>query len=193
MLLLPRRILQGVLGRSPCLRRWRTTKRISRRKLIPVDHPKYSSLLFICRVGLYPFSGPRCLECHVVCGRFRSEALWNWSRLVSAYAECGLARRLLVWLPFAPAFDWRLPGRSLSVSGLCSLLRVCELLKSPPHVVGVDQPFLGRIHGSLHTFVLSRYLARLENLLNIGCRSRSLPPYCKLNTWPTTKLSNTKC
>src|SRR5438445_2610904 len=98
VLLLPRRILQGVLGRSPSLHRGRATQNLLGRTVVPAHYPKCASLLSLpsplfSRRPLY-----RRLEGAMVCGWIR-----NWSRHNCARNQRRFAWRLHVWLSFATA------------------------------------------------------------------------------------------
>ena len=66
LLLLPRRLLQSVLGRSAGLHRRRTTKRISGRELFSADHAEHSPLLPLHRVVVHPRPRARRMESNVV-------------------------------------------------------------------------------------------------------------------------------
>src|SRR5690348_842808 len=66
VLLLPRRLLQSILGRPARVCRRRATEKIPWRTLLsshPAEHPP---LLSVCRSSVSFFAGTRCLECFLV-------------------------------------------------------------------------------------------------------------------------------
>ncbi len=67
LLLLPRRLLQGVLGRSAGLHRRRAAQHLSRRALVPAHHAECAPLFSLPRAPVHPRARARCLESDVVC------------------------------------------------------------------------------------------------------------------------------
>ena len=61
LLLLPRRLLQGVLGRSAVLRGRRAAQKLSRRAIVPADPPEHPPLLPVSRAAV-----PRSSSAHDV-------------------------------------------------------------------------------------------------------------------------------
>src|SRR5262245_10817277 len=81
LLLLPRRLLQGVLGGSAVLCGWRTPKDLLGRAVVPVDPPERPSLLHVYRGALSGHVVVRRLEGHVVAGSGnRNGKVWHRSR-----------------------------------------------------------------------------------------------------------------
>src|SRR5215204_3664677 len=71
LLLLSRRVLQGVLGRPAGVRGRRTAERLLGRTKISFDSAKYSSLFSVSRAYFSDLFGARCVERLLVCGRLR--------------------------------------------------------------------------------------------------------------------------
>src|SRR5258706_12999962 len=69
LLLLPRGLLQIILGRSAFLRRFGTEKKIPRRELLPFDHAEHPPLLHVHCRSVHFLSFLRCLQSPLVCGR----------------------------------------------------------------------------------------------------------------------------
>src|SRR6185436_15429537 len=79
LLLLPRRVLQGVLGRPGLVRGWRAARAaLSRRALVSARPPERASLLRLCRGDL---PDPAGVE------RRPSELLYLWLPLAAARAR----------------------------------------------------------------------------------------------------------
>src|SRR5207245_943063 len=68
LLLLPRRLLQGLLGRPALLRRGRTAPELLGRALPAADPPEHPPLFPLPRPGFPGHPGPRRLACPVVRG-----------------------------------------------------------------------------------------------------------------------------
>src|SRR2546423_14078625 len=84
LLLLSRRILQGVLGRSSFMRGRRATKGLHRRARLAVAHPKHPSLLSVFSAHLFDLLMARCLGRLPLC-----RGVWNWDRFACAAGEHG--------------------------------------------------------------------------------------------------------
>lgn len=56
LLLLSRRVLQGILGRPDCVRRWRAAQKVSRRKIFPPDPAKRPPLFRLRCHAVHHFS-----------------------------------------------------------------------------------------------------------------------------------------
>ena len=109
LLLLPRRLLQGVLGRPAGLRRRRAAQEVPRRALVSAHHPEHPPLLPLPRAALHRHPGLRRVEGDVV---RRSPATAGTTEFGIGVGTLVLAvnvvlpRRLHVRLPLAAA-----PGR----------------------------------------------------------------------------------
>src|SRR5262249_29510862 len=68
LLLLPRGLLQGILGRPACLCRRRASKAIPWRGVLSIDNSEYPPLFLVSRPGFSSHSGPRRLRGDVVSG-----------------------------------------------------------------------------------------------------------------------------
>src|SRR4029453_3155165 len=68
LLLLSRRILQGVLGRSSFMRRWRATIALPWRAIVPAHLAEHPSLLSVSRPAVSCRPRLRRLEGALVCG-----------------------------------------------------------------------------------------------------------------------------
>src|SRR5437763_16665091 len=75
LLLLPRRVLQSVLGRSARVYRRRTTHKLLGRALVPAHHAKCASLFSLSCLVVFNGGRDRPLESGVVCRR-----IWNRCR-----------------------------------------------------------------------------------------------------------------
>src|SRR6266480_5037050 len=67
LLLLSRRLLQVVLGRSASMHRGRTPKDISRRAFVSPHHAKRTPVFSLSRISFPDHSNDRCLEGALVC------------------------------------------------------------------------------------------------------------------------------
>ncbi len=146
LLLLSRRLLQGVLGRSSGVHRGRATENLLGRAVVSADHAKCASL--------FPLSGARdhfdpclrCLESAVVCrSNDRQKLIWNRRRHDRARDQCISIGRLYVRVSFITTFNRRISRSTCKVANLLSRLRLRELLESASHALGMDESLLGRL------------------------------------------------
>ena len=111
LLLLPRRLLQGVLGRSALLLGRRAAQELPRRALVPADPPERPSLLPLSRAVLPGLPRLRRLAGDVVHRRrHRPGVIRDRRRHPGAADQRDPAEQLHLRLPFAPPSDRRLPG-----------------------------------------------------------------------------------
>ena len=122
LLLLSRRLLQGILGGSAGMHGRRAEKKLLGRAFVPVDHAKRSSLLSLPRALLSAGSSVRCLESAVVCGR-----IWNRHRHHRVGNQSRPARRLYCWLSLAPASGRRFFRSILQITNMLSGVHMREL------------------------------------------------------------------
>src|SRR5205814_8308730 len=142
LLLLSRRILQGVLGRSALLHRERTAQIVSRREFLSTPLAKHPPILPLSGSDVHRFSGPRCLAGALVscpgrrqCQRRRK--VWNGCRNAGAGRQCDSARRIHVRLSFtASPGGWR-NRPTLRSAALPQGLSLRELFESSPSALGV--------------------------------------------------------
>src|SRR5437016_3210651 len=119
LLLLSRRLLQGVLGGSAGMHSRRAAKKLLGRAFVPVDHAERSSLLSLRRALLSLGSSVRCLESAMVCGR-----IWNRHRHHRVGNQSRPARRLYFWLPLAAAPRRWLFRSILQITNMLSRIRM---------------------------------------------------------------------
>ncbi len=148
LLLLPRRVLQSVLGRSAELRRRRAAPGLSRRTLFPLilqnvhRYFMYLAVIFIFILGSDAWKAMWFTE--------NGDATFRHRRGNDrADVECHSAGQLHVWLPFAAAFDRRFSGRAVKKAGVCEKLCLRQLPQPPPHALGVAEFVLGRVYRCL--------------------------------------------
>ena len=78
-----------------------------------------------------------------------------------------LLERLYIRLPLAATSDRRISRSTVKIADLLPRLRLCHLLESPPHALGVDESLLGRFYRSLCAPLRDGRLARLANRLTV--------------------------
>ena len=119
LLLLPRRVLQGVLGRSAVVHGRRAAQVVSRRALVPADPAERAPLFSLSRAALHRRPHLRRVEGDVVHrSGDRGRRLRHRSRDARPGGQRRPARRLHVRLPFAPPSRRRRPRRDLEVLAL---------------------------------------------------------------------------
>ena len=169
LLLLSRRLLQSVLGRSASMHRGRTPKDISRRAFVSSHHAKRTPLFSLSRVHLSRHPHNRCLEGALVCRcDQREKFIWYRHRYDCARHQCCPARWLYLWLSFPAAFGRGISRSVFKITKLLPRLRMRELFQSPSHALGMAQFVLGRLRGSLRAILLDGRLARLTNSVADG-------------------------
>jgi hypothetical protein len=97
---------------------------------------------------------------------------FNWDRrwYNCSRNQCYSAERLYVWLSFTATFGGRLSRSIFKIAKLLPRLRVCELLQSPSHALGMAQFVLGRLFRSVRSPLLDGCVARSENRLSDEAR-----------------------
>ena len=104
LLLLSRRLLQSVLGRSAGLHRRRAAQDLPRRAFVPAHHAERAPLFSLSRAAFHCRSRVRCLESDVVHrSGDRKNFVRHRRRHDRAGDQCRAARRLHFWLSFACA------------------------------------------------------------------------------------------
>lgn len=117
LLLLPRRLLQSILGRPAFVYRWRIAKKLSRRAVFSVNSPECSPLFPLSGVVFPDYSCARRLARSLVCrSEYRPHTPGARRRHNRAGLQCCSSSLLHLWLSFSSAFDRRPPGRNLEVA-----------------------------------------------------------------------------
>src|SRR5215471_12396990 len=128
----------------------RAAQKLLRRALIPAHHAERTSLFYVSGAVVHFDSRLRCLESALVrrsCDR--QKFIWDWRRHDCPCNKCVSAERLHVRLSLATTFDRRFSGSTCKVADLLPRLRLCHLLESPPHALGLDESLLGRLYRSV--------------------------------------------
>src|SRR6266478_2010288 len=155
VLLLSRRILQGVLGRSASVHSGRTSQKLLGRAVVPADHAERAPLFSLSGAFFSDRAVDRRLERAVV-----SRWIWNWSGHDRARNKRCFARRLHVWLSLAKTSCRRFIGSIFEIANMLSRLHVRDLFQSPPHALGEAEFVLGRFRRSLRAPLCNGDLAR---------------------------------
>src|ERR1051326_14523 len=163
LLLLSRRILHIVLGRSAGVRGGRAAQKLSRRTELAA-HPAKFPPLFSPAVlfGLVRF-GLRRHQRVLVPGWLRHRR--GKHRAVGERDSAGWLR---FWLPCVPAPDWRDLRSDLGSSGPPQAVQLRDLPERKPQEMGMGKSVLGGLRRYLRPPVLDGNLARLENPLSGG-------------------------
>ena len=104
LLLLPRRVLQGVLGRSALVHGWRAAEKLPRRTVVPAHLPERPPLFSVSGGALPVLPLARRLAGAVVRrSRDRSDDVRDWGRNARARRRIVVSGRLHARLPFASA------------------------------------------------------------------------------------------
>ncbi len=154
VLLLSRRLLQSVLGRSASVHCGRATQKLLGREVIPAHHAKCASILSLSGAFFSNRAFQRRLESAVVPRR-----IWNWRWHDCARNQRCFARRLYIWLSLATASGRWISRPIFAVADMLSRIRVRELFQSPPHALGLAEFVLGRFRRSLRPPVRNGNLA----------------------------------
>src|SRR5437867_3318854 len=166
VLLLPGRLLQGLLGGPPFVRGGRAAKEVPWRELAAFDPSKCPPLLPLPRAGLLAVPLPRRVEVALVHRRCnRPGALWPSSRHDRPGGQCLPAGWLRLGLPLASTPGRGMPRPALPRARAPKSLRLRELPQPQAHALGVDEPFFRRFCRRLRAALLHGRLAGLENLL----------------------------
>ena len=145
LLLLPRRLLQGVLGRSARLRRGRAAQELPRRGVVPADPAERPPLLPLPGAALPRLPGARRLEGALVHRpRDRRDVVRHRRRHAGAGGQRRAARRLHLRLPLAAPPGRRQARPARRRRRLRTTAYDCvELPQPPPHALGLDEPRSG--------------------------------------------------
>src|SRR3954471_4308965 len=128
MLLLSRRLLQSLLGRSAGVRRGRAAQNLSRRTLVPAHHAKCASLFSLSRPALHRRPFDRRVEIILVrrsCSR--KDVLRHWNRHTRVANQCCPSRELHIRLSCPPPCGGRISRSAFPVDRLLPGLSLCEL------------------------------------------------------------------
>ena len=141
----PRRLLQGVLGRSAGVHRWRAAQEIPGRAVVSARHPEHPSVFFLPRVRAPVRPRPRRLESVMVPGAGWRDGIRYRRRHACACREHRSAERLHVRLPLPSA-----PGRRFSryhdrPSRAENRVYLCQRVQPRAHAMGVGQPRRGDV------------------------------------------------
>src|SRR5262245_58085601 len=166
LLLLPRRLLQGVLGGPVELRRRRAAQQLPRRAVLPAHSPKRSPVLPLHRGAVPVLPVARRMEGTLVQRRRGRNEVRHRCRDARVGAEHDAARLLHARLSLDATRRRRIPRQSVEASRAQSSLRLLELPESLAHEVGVDEPLRRRLRGCVRSPVLDGDLARLEDLVS---------------------------
>ena len=139
LLLLSRRVLQGVLGRSAELRRRRAAQELPRRAIVPADPAERPPLLHVRRGAVPLLPRARRVEGALVRGRGGREALRHRRRHARARAQRRAAHLLHARLSLDAPRRRRLPRSAVAPPGAQEGVRLLELPQSLAHEVGVDE------------------------------------------------------
>src|SRR3989454_4211004 len=165
LLLLPRRLLQSLLGRPPQLHRRRAARPLPRRALVSADPPKRAPLFPLPRAAVPRLPVVRRVGGVVVPGQRGGRALRRRRGPAGPRHERGAARWLHPRLPLTAPPRRRVARPARGPAGALRLLYLRQPPQSPPHDVGVDEPVLGGLLGPVRAAVRDRRVDRLENLL----------------------------
>src|ERR1044071_5042829 len=128
LLLLSRRRLQIVLGRSTGMHSRRTEEKIPRRKVLPFDHAECASVLSLRRNSVCWFSCLGRLESHVVHrSSHRQPTLRPRPRHFHPGSECCASGRIHLRLSFFAPPDWRCARSNFQVAIASAGLFVLKL------------------------------------------------------------------
>src|SRR6185369_11128987 len=165
VLLLPRRLLQSVLGGPSVVRGRRAPQALSRRAFVSADSSKRAPVFSLSRARVHRDPLARCVEGYVVHGHGGAGQFWDRLRDNYSYHQCDSAWRLHLQLSLASSSCRRRMRSIIEDAGPSENLQLRELFESPPHALGLDEPFLGGVLRHLCAAVFDGYLVRQENLL----------------------------
>ena len=145
LLLLPRGLLQGVLGRSAVVLGRRAAQGLPRRELVSADPAEHSPLLPLHRARLHrPVVLGRLAGTVVREPGHRPERVRHRRRHAGAGGQRRAAGQLHLRLPRLAPPGRRLQGRGLEVAGVRPGLRLQHRAQLQAPAVRVVQPVLGR-------------------------------------------------
>src|ERR1051326_8231630 len=137
LLLLSRRLLQSILGRSAGLRRRRAAQDLSRRALVPAHHAERASLFSLSRAALHRRAFHRRVERVLVRRSGDGENFIRpWNRHARLAHQRRPSREFHIRLSCAAPRRRRLSRSAFAIYCVLSGLSLCELLQSPPHALG---------------------------------------------------------
>ena len=151
LLLLSRRVLQRLVGRSAVVRCGRASQDLLGRAQVAAADPERPSLFPVLRDPLHLHPGLRRLEGTVVRRPQRSRhAVRHRTRIAGPDPESDSAGTVHVRVPFPSAPDRRTQGRAVGQPDAEIVLRLRLRPQSKPHAVGLDQHVLRGLCGSVH-------------------------------------------
>ena len=167
LLLLPRRLLQGVLGRPARLRRRRAAEAVPGRGLVPADPAEHPPLLPVRRAALPPGAAPRRVEGALVHRpRHRPDVVRHRRGHAGARARTWCCSAATRWAATRCA-TWSAATSTGSPATRCARAAYdCVELPQPrPHAVGLVQPLLRGLRRPLRPPLLHGRLDRLADPL----------------------------
>src|SRR5467141_2748658 len=164
LLLLPGRLLQGLLGRSALMRGERAPSALPRRGFAAAGPAEHPPLLPLPRPAVPAHPRPRRLEGDVVPGSF-GPVFRHRRRYAGPPGQHDPARRVRARLPFAAPPRRRRSRPDGRGAGAQGRLRLRQLPQPPAHGVGLDEPVRRGPGRSLRPAVLDGRDPRLENHL----------------------------
>src|SRR5580692_801543 len=166
LLLLPRRVLQGVLGRPARLCRRRAAPRLPRRGQVAAADSEPAPLRALLRAGLHRAAVDRRGEGVLLQQpQDRAHHVRGRRRLAGAAPQRRAHRRLHARLPLVPPPGGRVHGHLLQVAVAQEGLRLRQLPQPPSPQVGLVLAGLGGAHRRLHSPLRQRRHHRPEDLL----------------------------
>src|SRR5437867_967590 len=171
LLLLSRRVLQGVLGGPALLHCERAARTLPRREFISARSSEHSPLLPLFGAAFHLVPDPRRLAGALVPGSRRWQwrrrrKVWDGGRDAGVGTQCDSAGRIHLWLSFTASPGGRGNRPAFPSADLPKRLSLRELLQSSPHALGLAESVLGRVLRSLRAAVFDGHLARLAPAVN---------------------------
>src|SRR3981189_1247861 len=164
LLLLPGRLLQGLLGRPALVRGERAPSALPRRGFAAAGPAERPPLLPLPRPGVPAHPHPRRLEGDVVRGVLRTR-LGRRRRYAGPPGQHHPARRVRARMPFVAPPRRRRSRPDGGRAGAEGRLRLRQLPQPPAHGVGLDEPVRRGPGRSVRPAVLDGRDPRLENHL----------------------------
>src|SRR6266404_5286965 len=161
MLLLSRRLLQSVLGRSASLHSGRATQKLLGRAIVPTHHAKCASIFSLSGAFFSNRAVHRRLEGALVFRWIR-----NWSGRDCARNQRCFARRLHIRVSLATTSGRRISRPIFALTYVLSHVRVRQLFQSTPHAVGVAEFVLCVFRRSVRAALCNGNLARCSPRLS---------------------------
>src|SRR5882672_9538257 len=164
LLLLPGRLLQGLLGRPALVRGERAPSALPRRGFAAAGPAERPPILPLPRPGVPAHPYPRRLECDVVPGALGTH-LRHRRRYAGPPRQHDPARRVRARMPLVASPRGRRSRPDGGGAGAEGGLRLCQLPQPPAHGVGLDEPVRRGPGRSVRPAVLDGCDPRLENHL----------------------------